>query len=163
MNELASLAEKAGWTWLLPTIVIVVLAKTVLDLLITSSEKVMEATGRYGQRVAARQAKRRTHDETLAALRDEVAGLKQQLAERPSPISEDLLTEVDLLAYQLSLVRWREEMVDAYLVDDADFHRDAAIAGIEGLPPHTPFREHERQWKETHPRPTPRRRDCEPR
>ncbi len=157
MTELADLAARVGWTWLLPAIVAVLLAKTILDLAITSSEKMRAWAGWYGHRVAARQERRRTQADTIAELQSKVEGLEHELA--TTATAEDLRTEVDQLAYQLRLLRWRAEMTDAYLVEDADFHRTVALTGVGGLPAHTSFPAFEREWAQAHPRPMRRRTD----
>lgn len=150
MTELASLVRDTGASWLLWVVVLAFVAKALLQIAAESSPLVERTLGRLGRRWADKRDARQSQAETVAELKSLVADLQDQLARSST---EDLRTEIEQLSKQLKIVRWRAEMTDAYLVDDSDFHRDVALAGIGGLPEHTPFPEHERRWRQTHPRP----------
>lgn len=153
MSELVSLLKDMGWSWVLWLVVGLFVVKSVVDMAAETWEPMRKALGWYGRRITERRERREAQAETLAAVLAENAALKAQLAAKPDPSTEHLAATVEQLAAQLRIVRWRAEMTDAYLVDDADYHRAVELSGAEGLPPHTPFPEFERHWRTTHPRP----------
>lgn len=153
MTELASLLNEMGWSWVLWVVVAVFVLKSVIDMLAEAFEPLQKALGWYGRRIADRRDRRQTQVETIAELLKKVDDLEGLLERGGGQANADLRQEVEQLARQLKIVRWRAEMTDAYLVEDSDFHRDTALAGTPDLPPHTPFPEFERQWRQTHPRP----------
>lgn len=155
MSELVKLLKDMGWSWVLWLVVGLFIIKSVVDMAAETWEPIRKALGWYGRRITEKRERREAQAETLAALRAENDDLKARLAAKPDPSSEHLAAVVEQLASQLRIVRWRNEMTDAYLVEDADFHRDVALNGITGLPAHTPFPEFERQWKRKHPPPKP--------
>lgn len=153
MNDLINVLDRVGWSWVLWVVVAFFVFKSVVDMAAETWEPIRKALGGYGRWITRRRERRESRAETITALRAENDNLKALLAAKPDVFNEHLAATVDQLAKQLRIVRWRAEMTDAYLIDDADYHRNVELSGLSGLPAHTPFPEFERRWEESHPRP----------
>lgn len=164
MTEIVQLLKDAGLTWLIWFVVIVFVGGAILERLADASERVEKALGWYGRVIARRREKRQNDADVIAELRSENTDLKRQVAEKQNQASAvvvNLLSrQLGHFAYQLRLAHWRNEMTDAYLIEDAKFHRDVALAGTTGLPGHTPYPEFEESWTKQHPLPQQRFTDA---
>ena len=151
---MTDVVDKLNEPWLLWLVAGSTVAYTVLRQASESSVAIARLFGPIGQRWREARSRRRDTTAVLDGLRDQVAQQQREIAllrdrSDPDAWTQDLQRQVDALDTAVRDLRRRNQITDAYLVYDEEWHRrDLLRFGTPDYAPaaHKSFLEFEADW-----------------
>ena len=171
MTDLITVSKLTNAPWLLLVVIFLVVASSVVRVLSESFDGFAKILGPFGRRWQRKRDARVLEAETVEELRAKLITSETSLAEALNSVldarrdlsflrdqrdnnawTQDLKKQVEQLSREMTYLRHRGEMNDAYLRQDADYHRWDALGRPGDPPEYVPYVEFERRWIAAHGR-----------